>query len=199
MVQFYPSMRFFIPLIIFSIPFRAFCHQKKKIVLNFLLKLSTLKSDFTLTLGYLNQTTNNSTMIFLLASVNTKNSGPRCLVLMQLDPDHLRRLPLYRAQVTKVCCISPCCVITQRCQIRFYFWVQEKRSSEKIWRKKWSKKIYVKLKRISNSHCIWALTLSFYPILVVHWINFKEWQTKYVNIILAKFSGSFNKIFSSFA
>ena len=65
--------------------------------------------------------------------------------------------------------------------------------------KKMKQKKYVKLKRISNSHCIWTLTLSFYPILVVHWINIKEWQTKYVNIILAKFSGSFNKIFSSFA
>ena len=167
MVQFYPSMRFFIPLIIFSIPFRAFCHQEK-IVLNFLLKLSALQSDFTLTLGNLNQTTNNPTMIFLLASVNTKNSGPRCLVLMQLDPDHLRRLPLYRAQVTKVCCISPCCVTTQRCQIFFCFWVHEKKAVRKYGRKKWSKKIYVKFKRISNSHCIWGLTLSFYLILVVH-------------------------------
>ena len=49
-------------MINFSILFRASNHKivdKKKIVLNFLLKLSDLKSDFTLTTGYLNLALNN--------------------------------------------------------------------------------------------------------------------------------------------
>lgn len=64
-------LSFFIPLfkslhrITFSIPFRASNYQilDKKILLIFLLKLSGLKSDFTLTLGYINPTTNNPTLI----------------------------------------------------------------------------------------------------------------------------------------
>ena len=64
-------LSFFIPLfkslrrITFSIPLRASNYQilDKKILLIFLLKLSGLKSDFTLTLGYINPTTNNPALI----------------------------------------------------------------------------------------------------------------------------------------
>ena len=48
-------------MINFSILFKASKHKivDKKIVLNFLLKLSDLKSDFTLTTGYLNLALND--------------------------------------------------------------------------------------------------------------------------------------------
>ena len=61
------NLGFFIPLfkglfhIVSSIPFRTFRHQivGKKFKPNILLKLSDMRSDFTLTLGYLNLALNN--------------------------------------------------------------------------------------------------------------------------------------------
>ena len=61
-------------MINFSILFKASKHKivDKKIVLNFLLKLSDLKSDFTLTTGYLNLALNDPAQDSMTIAYNSR-------------------------------------------------------------------------------------------------------------------------------
>ena len=82
----------------FSIPFKASNYQivGKNIVQNFLLKLSDLKSDFTLILGYLNQTTNNPAQGNILGRricISDEHLPPSFLILF---------LPLQRYKISHI-------------------------------------------------------------------------------------------------
>ena len=57
--------------------------QAKRFELNFLLKFSDLKSNFTLTLGYLNPALNNQGLKFLCVTPNLKLRRPRLLTQME--------------------------------------------------------------------------------------------------------------------